>query len=101
MRATSYGDANLDGVFDSSDLVTVFAAGQYEDGLPSNSGWASGDWNGDQEFDSSDLVWVFQEGGYRNAAGAGPQAVPEPNCACALCSILLLPLVRRKTRTKV
>lgn len=28
---TSFGDANLDGVFNSSDLVLVFSAGQYED----------------------------------------------------------------------
>ena len=54
------GDANLDGVFDSSDLVAVFIVGQYEDNVPQNSSWATGDWNCDQEFTTSDLVAAFQ-----------------------------------------
>jgi hypothetical protein len=58
------GDANLDGRFDSADLVQVFAAGQYEDSITGNSTWATGDWNGDGEFNSSDLVTAFQWGGY-------------------------------------
>ncbi|MCA9212479.1 MAG: lamin tail domain-containing protein [Planctomycetales bacterium] len=62
---TSFGDANLDGVFNSSDLVLVFQAGQYEDPIEGNSGWASGDWNGDGEFSTSDLVAAFQTGMYR------------------------------------
>jgi hypothetical protein len=51
-------------VFDSADLVSVFQAGEYEDGLPGNSTFEEGDWNGDGEFDSSDLVFVFQLGNY-------------------------------------
>ena len=61
---TTYGDANLDRVFDSSDLVRVFTAGQYDDGIEANSSWATGDWNCDGEFDSADLVFAFQQGGY-------------------------------------
>ena len=61
---TTYGDANLDRVFDSSDLVRVFTAGQYDDGIEGNSSWATGDWNCDGEFDSADLVFAFQQGGY-------------------------------------
>ncbi|MCA9214323.1 MAG: matrixin family metalloprotease [Planctomycetales bacterium] len=61
---TVLGDANLDGVFDSSDFVLVFQAGQYEDGVSQNSGWASGDWNGDGEFSTLDLVVAFQGGAY-------------------------------------
>ena len=34
---TYYGDANLDGEFNSSDLVAVFAEGLYETGQP--GGW--------------------------------------------------------------
>ena len=60
---TSVGDANLDGIFDSADLVKIFQAGEYED-RKGNSGWATGDWNGDGEFDSSDLVIAFQKGHY-------------------------------------
>ena len=56
------GDINGDGVFDSSDLVAAFAAGQYEDGIRRNSTFFSGDWNGDGEFTTQDLVFVFQAG---------------------------------------
>ena len=59
------GDANLDGVFNSSDLVQVFQRGTYEAGVAGNSSWADGDWNCDGEFSSGDLVAAFQAGGYR------------------------------------
>jgi hypothetical protein len=59
-------------VFDSGDLVTVFVAGEYEDGIAGNSTFAEGDWNGDGEFDTGDLVDAFQRGHY--VAGALPIA---------------------------
>ena len=59
-----FGDSNLDGKFDSSDLVQVFQVAEYEDNIPRNSDWADGDWNGDNEFNSSDLVFAFQKGTY-------------------------------------
>ena len=58
------GDSNRDSVFDSSDLVQVFALGQYEDAIASNSTWESGDWNRDGEFDSRDLIYAMQLGTY-------------------------------------
>ena len=67
---TSFGDSNLDGIFNSSDLVFVFRAGEYEDELAGNSLWSEGDWNCDGEFDTSDLVRAFQDGGYVAAAFA-------------------------------
>ncbi|MCA9149066.1 MAG: hypothetical protein KDA92_07205 [Planctomycetales bacterium] len=76
---THYGDVNLDGQFGSSDLISVFVAGQYEDGVDGNSTWRTGDWNGDQEFDTSDLVLAFQDGGYDGSADALPRQVPEPS----------------------
>ena len=60
------GDANLDGVFDSSDLVQIFAHGRYEDHTGDDAGWSGGDWNGDGVFDSADLVMAFQKGHYRH-----------------------------------
>ncbi len=72
---TTYGDADLNGVFDSSDLVGVFSIGEYEDGVPANSGWADGDWNCDGEFDTADIVLAFQTGGY--AAAAVDQALSD------------------------
>ncbi|MCA9172511.1 MAG: dockerin type I repeat-containing protein [Planctomycetales bacterium] len=83
---TWFGDANLDGEFNSTDLVVVFQAGVYEDSVLLNAGWSTGDWNGDGEFNSSDLVTAFQTGGY----GQGPRdavaasAVPEPSTCVAL-----------------
>ncbi len=61
---TTVGDANLDRTFNSSDLVVVFVAGEYEDAVDGNSTWAEGDWNCDGDFDSSDVVLAFQEGRY-------------------------------------
>lgn len=59
---SSVGDANLDGLFNSTDLIQIFQAGLYEDGLPFNAQWESGDWTCDGEFDTSDLVAAFQSG---------------------------------------
>ena len=83
MLNSYFGDANLDGQFDTADLVHVFQFAEYEDGLPSNSTWGSGDWNGDGEFNSNDLMFAFQEGGYRigRRLASSPQpanVVPEP-----------------------
>jgi hypothetical protein len=61
---TSYGDANLDGVFDSRDLIEVFQRGGYADNASRNGAWENGDWNGDGEFESSDLVLAAQQGAY-------------------------------------
>jgi hypothetical protein len=66
--ATSYGDANLDGQFNSADLIGAFQAGGYEDSEPGNSGWQEGDWNCDGDFTSADLVLALADGGF-TAAG--------------------------------
>jgi probable HAF family extracellular repeat protein len=78
LKHTYFGDANLDGVFGSGDLVDVFVAAQYEDGVFGNSTWSTGDWNGDLEFSSSDIVLAFQDAGYERGPRAAAQAVPEP-----------------------
>jgi hypothetical protein len=59
---TTFGDANLDGIFDAADLVFAFQRGGYESDEP--AGWAEGDWNGDGLFTSADIVLAFQDGGY-------------------------------------
>jgi hypothetical protein len=58
------GDSNADGIFNSSDLVLVFQAGKYEDGIANNATFAEGDWNGDGDFTTADLVLAFQLGNY-------------------------------------
>jgi len=75
---TYFGDSNLDGEFNSSDLVAVFVASQYEDNVDGNSTWATGDWNGDGDFNSRDLVIAFQDGGYEQGTRANVNSVPEP-----------------------
>jgi uncharacterized membrane protein len=81
---TFFGDANLDGEFNSNDLVAVFEAGEYEDNLAANSGWRKGDWNGDAEFNSSDLVLAFQDSGYEQGPRGAVNSVPEPASLCLL-----------------
>ncbi len=58
------GDTNRDGIFNSTDLILAFQAGEYEDTIAGNSVWTDGDWNGDGEFDSSDIVFAFQRSVY-------------------------------------
>lgn len=89
------GDTTLDGIFDSSDLIAVFTAGQYEDGLPLNSRWADGDWNADGEFDSGDLVAALQTGKYEQPNAA--HQVPEPAKISGLILAALLAFRRRPT----
>lgn len=62
--STRPGDANLDGVFDESDLIAVFTEGKFEDGISKNAGWASGDWTCDMEFTTSDLVHAMTFGSF-------------------------------------
>jgi hypothetical protein len=59
---TRYGDANLDGIFDSTDLISVLQSQRYEQAVEST--WASGDWNCDGVFGTEDLVLAFQKGGF-------------------------------------
>jgi hypothetical protein len=97
LKRTWFGDANLDGEFNSSDFVDVFQMGHYEDNLPLNSGWAEGDWNGDADFDTSDFVTAFQAGGFEQGPRAAVSAVPEPNCwIVGMPSGLLLVAARRR-----
>ncbi|MCA9216659.1 MAG: lamin tail domain-containing protein, partial [Planctomycetales bacterium] len=58
------GDVNADGIFDSADLLIVFQAGEYEDGVTGNSTFEEGDWNGDGDFNTSDIVFAFMQGNY-------------------------------------
>jgi hypothetical protein len=76
LKQTWLGDANLDGEFNSGDLVTVFQAGKYESDEP--AGWSEGDWSADARFSSSDLVAAFQDGGFEQGPRSGVSAVPEP-----------------------
>jgi hypothetical protein len=94
LKRTIPGDSNLDGTFNSADLVLVFSAGKFEDQVNFDATWADGDWNGDLEFSTKDIVAAFQEGGYV-AEAARAAAVPEPSgLALALSAALLATLLR-------
>jgi chitodextrinase len=69
------GDSNHDGIFNSADLVLVFQAGKYEDGIPDNATFEEGDWDGNGDFDTSDLVTAFKPGQYVQAAVPAARAV--------------------------
>ncbi|MCA9212886.1 MAG: PEP-CTERM sorting domain-containing protein [Planctomycetales bacterium] len=96
---TYVGDSNLDGVFGSADLVTVFTASQYEDSVPMNSTWETGDWDGDQEFGTHDLVAAFTDGGYeRGPRVAAAVQVPEPTSGLLLAIGIIVLCSARKRR---
>ena len=78
LKRTWFGDANLDMEFNSNDLVSVLAAGEYEDSIAGNSSWATGDWDGDGDATSSDLITALADGGYEQGPRAVANAVPEP-----------------------
>lgn len=70
------GDADLDGRFNSQDIVQVFQRGEYEDTVAGNSTWTDGDWNQDGECDSNDLVLAFQQGTYQIEAARQERPLP-------------------------
>ncbi len=90
------GDANLDGQFNSTDLVRVFQAGEYEDAATGNSGWSEGDWDGNGEFGSQDLIAAFQDGRYASSTLA--VAVPEPVATSAALLLFLLGVCQSRSR---
>ncbi len=91
LMRTWFGDANLDGEFTTSDLLSVFQAGKYENGQPAS--WSEGDWNGDGRFGTPDLLRAFQDGGFEQGPRQGVAAVPEPTAT--LLWLLALPLLVR------
>ena len=100
LKNTYFGDSNLDGEFNSSDLVTIFSVGKFETGVA--AGWGDGDWNGDGEFNSSDFVTAFGDGGFENGPRAATSAVPEPSTVSLLALAGLTPVGnfrRRKLQT--
>ncbi len=88
------GDANLDGEFNSGDLVTVLGAGKYESG--DAAVWTEGDFNGDGLANTGDLVTALGGGGYELGPKAAVSAVPEPASATLLLLGSLMFIRRRR-----
>ncbi len=97
LRRTWFGDADLDGQFNSRDFLHVFQAGEYEDALSSNSTWETGDWDGDGDFSSADFLIAFQGGGYEQGPRESTAAVPEPTIFSWFLAVVvsLIALARR------
>lgn len=74
IMGTTPGDSNLDGIFNSKDLVAIFQSGTFEDNISGNSSWADGDWNCDGDFTTTDLVVAFQFASYSPASTANDVA---------------------------
>jgi autotransporter-associated beta strand protein len=73
------GDADLDGMVDVFDLLSVQAAGRYGSGL--DGGWGKGDMNHDGVVSVFDLLAIESAGAYgqgRYGPPPTPQPVPEP-----------------------
>lgn len=95
IKNTWFGDANLDGEFNSSDFVNVFTSGKFEAGI--NASWAEGDWDGDGKFTTGDFVAAFTDGGFEVGPRGATQAVPEPSSLVVVTLAFLFGLrVRRK-----
>jgi hypothetical protein len=91
------GDANLDGEFNSSDLVAVLASGTYEANV--DAVWSTGDFDGDARTTSGDLVAALADGGYEAGPRAAAAAVPEP-AGATLLLLSLVPLIAYSARQK-
>ena len=76
-RASQPGDANRDGLFDTSDLILIFSANEFEDDIANNSTWEEGDWDRDGDFTTSDLVVAFRFGNFMDSAAASTGVSPQ------------------------
>ncbi len=105
LKQTWYGDANLDGEFNASDMTAALNAGKYEKRVPDlwiweeargePASWSEGDWNGDGVFDTGDLVKALEDGGYEMGPRE-PAAVPEPSGVLLLTFGALMAVFRRR-----
>ena len=94
IKGTWFGDANLDGEFNTSDLIGVFQAGKFE--TLESATWGEGDWNADGRFGTGDLIAAFQDGGFELEPVQQVAAVPEPNPLILLLIGSLFTLVRKQ-----
>ena len=100
LKHTWIGDTDLNGHFDSNDMINVFQKGIYETDQPAT--WEDGDWNGNGRFESRDLIFAFQNGGYEAGRWYEREsvavAVPEPNVG-GLLFCVFVGMLRRARRT--
>jgi hypothetical protein len=93
LKRTWFGDADLNGEFNTGDLVAVFTAGKFEQNV--DAGWQEGDWTGDLRFGTGDLVRAFTDGGFER----GPKAAAVPEPTGPLCAVLAFGLILVRMRS--
>ncbi len=94
LKNTWFGDANLDGEFNTGDLVQVLGTGKYE--TQEYASWSEGDWNGDGVFGTGDLVKALEDGGYEMGPRMNALVVPEPSGAAVLAIGVFVALCRQR-----
>jgi hypothetical protein len=91
---TWFGDADLNGKFDNSDLIQVLASGAYETSVESS--WSTGDFDGSGTTTTSDFVLALADGGYKQGPRAAVAAVPEPATLAWVLTGLIAAVVSRR-----
>ncbi len=97
LRKTWIGDSDLNGVFNTGDLIRVFQAGKFE--MATEASWGQGDWTADLRFNTSDLIAAFQDGGFEKGPVQGVAAVPEPSALVLVALGVAVWAMRRRPST--
>ena len=97
LKNTWIGDADLDGEFRTTDLVSVFQTGKFEKDV--SAGWEDGDWNGDGRFGTADFITAFQDGGFEKGPRVAVKSVPEPG-TFLMVSFSLLCICKMRIRNR-
>ena len=84
LKNTYFGDANLDGQFNSVDIVNVLQAGKFA--TNERAGWNEGDWDGNALFDRHDIIVALQDGGYGQGTRSATSDVPQGGALAAIAS---------------
>jgi autotransporter-associated beta strand protein len=100
LRATRYGDADLDGVVGADDLLTLR---RHLGATGDRAVWQNGDFNSDGRVNASDLVLLRRNYGTSMSptamlAAAQVSVVPEPSAAAAMLLTLAGVGLRRRRR---
>jgi hypothetical protein len=89
---TQYGDANLDGSVDGSDLSL------WQANYGSVGGWAEGDFDGSGKVDGRDFLIWQRHAGFEVEPLTGVHAIPEPSSLAAVAITVAMSLAKARRR---